>query len=128
MNGASHHGDSWSDPLRRAGESLLQLIRTRLELFGVELQEEKLRLIGLLLWLGLAIILAGIGLLVAVGALSLWLWHVAGYAGLIALALTGLGASAAIVLHLRSRIRNGPAPFTGVVSEFEKDCACFRNG
>jgi uncharacterized membrane protein YqjE len=39
-----------SGPLRRLGSSLLTLGRIRLELLAIEVQEEKDRIAGLLLW------------------------------------------------------------------------------
>jgi len=45
----------WSGSIRRIGTGLLELIRCRFKLFTTELQEEKLRLIHLLLWLAVAL-------------------------------------------------------------------------
>jgi len=70
----------WFELVRRIGESVAALMRNRLELFTVELQEEKLRWLELLLWLGLAMAIGAAGILLAIAALALWLWNVAGYA------------------------------------------------
>ncbi len=126
MNETATHTDGWFDSLRRIGESLLALICSRFELFAVELQEEKLRLINLLLWLGIAMTLGAAGLLVGTGALAVWLWYSAGYAGLIGLALAALAAAAGILLGIRRRIKSGPPPFAGTVAEFRKDSECLR--
>jgi len=126
MNENAAHADGWFDSLRRIGESLLALIRSRFELFAVELQEEKLRLMNLLLWLGIAMTLGAAGLLVGIGALAVWLWNSAGYAGLIALALVALAAAGGILLGVRRQIKSGPPPFAGTVAEFRKDSECLR--
>lgn len=52
-----------SGPLRRLGASLLTLGRIRLELLAVEVQEEKERIAGLVLWAVLAALLAGFAVL-----------------------------------------------------------------
>ncbi len=117
----------WFASLRRIGESILALLRGRLELFTVELQEEKLRLVNLLIWLGVALALGTAGLLVGVAALAIWLWHAAGYAGLIALAAVTLAIAAIIVANLRRKIQTGPPPFAQTVAEFRKDGECLRN-
>ena len=55
---------------RRLAHSLLGLARTRIELFAVELQEEKLRALGLLAWLTVAVALGegwAVGVAVALG-------------------------------------------------------------
>jgi uncharacterized membrane protein YqjE len=108
----------------RMGQSLLDLIRTRVELFAVELQEEKLRALGLLAWLTVAIALGVAGILLALGTLALFLWQRAGYAGLIGLTVVTLAAAVAAAALVRRRILHGPEPFAATVAEFRKDGAC----
>jgi uncharacterized membrane protein YqjE len=118
--------DGWLDALRRSGDSVLGLVQNRLEIFSVELQEEKLRTIKLLIWLGVALALGIAAILVAAGALAIFLWQVAGYWGLVGLALLTLGGAAGIVLWLRQQLHTGPTPFSTTVAEFKKDRACLR--
>lgn len=111
---------------RRLGRSLLGLIQARVELFAVELQEEKLRAINLLGWLALAVALAIAGILVAVATVGLFLWRAAGYAGLAGLAVAALGSAALVFALVRRRLTQAPGPFAGTVEEFRKDMACLR--
>ena len=120
--------DGWFSSLRRTGDSLLGLAKNRLELFAVELQEEKLRALNVLVWLVVALALIVAGVLVALGALALYLWHIAAYFGLIGLALVSLAAGAGLLWGIRNRIRSGPPPFAKTVDEFKKDRACMGNG
>ncbi len=115
-----------SASVRRIGTSLLGLIRTRIDLFAVELQQEKLRASSLLIWLAVAIALLGAGVLVAIGTLAVILWERFGDAGLIALTIATLLAGAVLLWFLRRRIKRGPAPFSATVAEFQKDLACLR--
>lgn len=117
----------WRESLRRIGASLQVLVRNRLELFAVEWQEEKLRLIRLLCWLTLALALGAAGILVAIGALACWLWAVAGYLGVIVLIVLCLAAAVAIVWKLWQNLRNEAPPFADTVAEFRKDGACLKN-
>lgn len=117
----------WFQALRRIGESLLGLVRSRFELFTVEWQEEKLRLLSLLIWLGIAFVIGAAGLLVGVATLALWLWERAGYVGLIGLTAVTLGVAVALVWNIRRRIQAGPAPFAHTVAEFRKDGKCLRS-
>jgi len=116
----------WSGSIRRIGTGLLELIRCRFKLFTTELQEEKLRLIHLLLWLAVALTLGVAGLLIGLGALIIWVWMAAGYLGLIALALAALAVAAGIVLAIRRRIKTDPPPFSATAGEFKKDIECLR--
>ena len=111
---------------RRAGSSLLALLQTRVELFAVELQEEKLRAIRLLVWLTIALTLGVGGILVAIGVLALFLWQRAGYAGMIGLAVIALTGAATILWLIRRRMLRGPDPFAATVAEIRKDVECLR--
>lgn len=112
---------------RRLGHSVLGLLRTRVELFAVELQEEKLRALDLLLWLTVAVALAVAAILLLLGTLALFLWQWAGYAGLIGLVVVAGAAAVGAFLFLRRKILSGPEPFSATVNEFRKDMACLRD-
>jgi uncharacterized membrane protein YqjE len=117
----------WFASLRRISESFWALLRSRFELFTVEWQEEKLRLINLFVWLVAALAIGVAGLLVALGALAFWLWSIAGYYGLIGLAVAALAAAWGMLWRLRKKIQTGPGPFAQTVAEFRKDGECLRD-
>ena len=102
------------------------MIQARFDLFVVELQEEKLRVISLLIWLGVAVALGMVGLLLAIGTLALFLWERAGYAGLIGLTVVTLGAAGLVLAVLRRRLLRGPAPFAATTTEIRKDIASLK--
>lgn len=95
-----------------------------MELFAVELREEKLRAVALLSWLAAAIALGVAGVLVTAGTLALFLWRSAGYGGLIGLAAILLGAAWLVLAFIHRRITHGPEPFPATVAEFRKDMEC----
>lgn len=127
MDPSDPKAQGWLDSLRRMGDSVLGLVQSRLELFAVELQEEKLRALGLVVWLVVAVTLVVAGLLAGLAALGIWLWSVAGYLGLIGLMLAALAAAAGVLWGIRRRIRSGPAPFAETLAEFRKDRECLRH-
>ena len=110
----------------RLGGSLGALLRTRAELFVVELQEEKLRVIRLFIWLTIALALAVAGILVMIGTIGLFLWEQAGYTGLIGLAVASLAAAAILLWTLGRRIKRGPDPFEATLAEIRKDIECLK--
>lgn len=116
----------WRESIRRIIDCSLALMRNRLEIVAVEFQEEKLRLLTLLVWLGLAMTLGAAGLLVIVAALAIWTWGFAGYAGLAVLAAILLGGAAWVLLFTRKQIQTAPPPFSATAAEFRKDAACLR--
>lgn len=93
----------------------------------VKLQEEKLRALNLIVWLVVALALVVAGLLVVLSALAICLWGIAGYFGLVGLALATLAAGAGVLWAIRGRIRNDPTPFAETIGEFKKDRECLRN-
>jgi len=126
MNTTPPNSAGWLESLRRIGESSLALVRGRFELFTVEWQEEKLRLLNLLFWFGLAVTIGAAGLLIGMAALAFWLWESFGYAGLIGLALAALATAAGIAWSIRRKIQTGAQPFTQTVAEFRKDGECLQ--
>ena len=66
MSDDAPKSEGWLEALRRSGDSLLGLMQSRLQLFAVELQEEKLRAINLFIWLSVALALGMAGVLVVV--------------------------------------------------------------
>ena len=127
MSAAPTKPGGWLESLRSIGGSLWTLLRSRFELFAVEWQEEKLRVLNLLIWLGLAVFVGAAGFFIAMIALALWLWRTTGYAGLVGLAVINLGVAFAILRAIRRKIRTGPPPFAQTIAEFRKDSECLRN-
>lgn len=127
MNTSTAKSGGWLDSLRRIGESFLALLRSRFELFTVELQEEKLRLLRLLVWIGIAAAVGAAGILIGITALAFWLWTVAGYAGLIGLAAVMLILALGILLVIRRNIQSSQPPFAQTAAELRKDGECLRS-
>lgn len=124
--GETGHSPGLFDTVRRLASSILGLLHNRLSLAAIELQEEKLRVVNLLMGLGIALALASAGLLVAIGGLAFFFWERAGYLGVAGLAVLTLAASFGVVLFLRRQILRGPRPFAVTVEEFGKDLECLR--
>jgi uncharacterized membrane protein YqjE len=126
MSEAESGASGLLDSIRRMASSLLALIHTRVELFAVELQEEKLRAISFLGWLIVALALAVAGILMTIGVIGVFLWQSTGYIGVVALILVTLGSAAGLLWMLRRRILRGPDPFSATIAEIGKDLDCLR--
>ncbi len=111
--------------LERMIGSLLALGQNRMQLFAVEVQSEKLRLLDRLLKQALAIAMAMVALLLGTATLALFVWEKARYTGL--LVLTGVYVAVAVFLlwRLRNDAQREPVPFEKTVAEFKKDRECF---
>lgn len=115
---------SWGHSVRRIADAVLGLVQSRLELFALELEEEKWHTLRALLWLALGGGLLATGGLVAVTALGIFLWEAARYAGLIGLAILLMGAGGLTLQRLRRALLSRPRPFAQSISEFRKDREC----
>ena len=107
--------------VRRVGHSLVALLQNRLELFSVELQQEKFRAVQVVLWLVAGGALVFLGLAMGVGAVGIFVytrWGIAGLAGLTAL-LLALGGI--VLAGLWNRLKTGERPFAGTIQELKKD-------
>jgi uncharacterized membrane protein YqjE len=112
--------------LRELADGILEGVQDRIALLAVELQEEKVRLISTLVWVGTAFFAGMMALIFSSLALVYIFWESARLA-----VLGGLGAAytialIAIVIHLRRRLARHPRPFGAVLEELSRDRACIR--
>jgi uncharacterized membrane protein YqjE len=110
-------------PLRQLLSTALALAQVRLALLGTEIEQEKLRLVGALLWLGLALILLGAGLVLVCAFIVMWLWESYRLLTLGALALTLLASGLALCFVARQRLQSPSGLFASSVSELARDRA-----
>jgi uncharacterized membrane protein YqjE len=113
--------------IRGAGDALLGLISTRVELLGIEIREEAVHLQRLLVLgivaafvLGAALVMAG--LLVAA---MFWETHRLLALGVVAALYAIVGG--ALLMQLRSAAFTRPGPFQATVSELQADLRAFRS-
>lgn len=114
-------------PLRRLIGSVFAILQTRLELIGIELAEEKDRLIGVL-FLGLAAMMfAMLGLIALTALVAITFWDTT-YRWEALAGLTVVYALAAVFCALKARrgLHHGPVVFEATLHEFEKDREMFR--
>src|SRR5450432_1288402 len=103
--------------LRALSDDLLATVQDRVELFSIELHEEKLRLIQTFIWISAAIF-AGM-MTVAFGSLTLvyYFWESARLAVLGGLTLLYAAALGAIIVACRRFLRRQPVPFPATREE-----------
>ncbi len=109
------------DSLKAASATLISIVQTRLELLGVELQEQFYDSVRFLLWGIVVIALAGMGIVMLSLSLLIAFWEE--HRLLVALLLgTGfLAASAMIFLALRHSLARRANPFQATLHELTKD-------
>ena len=113
--------------LRGLADGLVGSVHDRLELLGVELQEEKLRLIQILMWVGAVVILALMVAVFASVAVLVVFWDTARVAA--ALTLAGLYAAGlvGVILAFKKYLARQPKPFAGTLAELREDRTCIRD-
>jgi len=106
---------------RRLGAAILGLLHGHVELFGIELQEQKARTLSLLLFAGLALVFALL-LLTALSALLLvLLWDTYRLAGIIGLCVFYGAAALFCGLRLKAAVHDEQSPFSATLEEIAKD-------
>lgn len=112
--------------LQDLGDAVLGTAQDRLRLFAVELQEEKLRLVQILLFTA-AIVLAGVMTLTFASlTLAFVFWESGRLAVLVGITAFYLVALAALALAFRRFLRRQLPPFSATLEEFKHDRECFR--
>jgi uncharacterized membrane protein YqjE len=116
------------DSLRGLGANLLGTVHDRVQLFGVELHEERLRLIQILLWIG-AIAFAGVMAMTFVSLTLVYVfWESARLAVLGGLAAFYVAALLGAALAFRRYLARQPKPFDATLQELREDRACMQPG
>ncbi|MEB0041350.1 MULTISPECIES: phage holin family protein [unclassified Pseudomonas] len=117
-------GPSPSDPTstpRRLSAAFLGLLHSHVELFGIELQEQKSRTVSLFLFAGLALVFALL-LFIGLSALVLILvWDTYRLAGIIGLCLFYTLAAAFCGMRLKAAIFDESSPFSATLEELAND-------
>ncbi|MCK9800121.1 hypothetical protein BK634_04130 [Pseudomonas chlororaphis] len=114
-------GSSSTSSSRRLGAAVLGLLHSHVELFGIELQEQKARTVSLLLFAGLALVFALL-LLVGLSALVLiLLWDSYRLAGIIGLCVFYTLAAMFCGLRLKAAIYDESSPFHATLEELAND-------
>jgi uncharacterized membrane protein YqjE len=112
--------------LRRLISSAVAMVHTRLELIGLELAEEKDRLI-LVVFLGLAATMFGSMALISLTALiAIAFWDTYRWQALAGITLVYAIAALFCALKARNGLHHAPAVFEATLAEFEKDRDMFR--
>lgn len=115
------------DSLRSLGSNLLGTAHDRIELFTVELHEEKVRLIQLLIWIG-AIGFAAVMALTFLTLTVVYLfWDSARFAVLGGFAVFYTAALVGAGFAFRSYLARQPRPFDATLQELREDRACMQN-
>lgn len=113
--------------VRRVLGSALEITQSRLELLGIELTEEKERLLTVV-FLGLAAMLLGLLALITLTALiAAVFWETYRWQALGAIALVYVLAAWFCAAKVQRILRDAPLPFEATLGEFEKDRDALRN-
>lgn len=107
--------------LRRVISGVLELAQVRLSLLATELEQEKLRLVAVLIWAAVAILLLGIGLLMLALLVLAAFWDSHRLAATLGLALAFLGAAALAGWRARQRLQSPGGPFALSLGELKRD-------
>ncbi|EXF92642.1 membrane protein [Pseudomonas fluorescens HK44] len=101
--------------------AFLGLLRSHVELFGIELQEQKARTVSLLLFAGLALVFALL-LLIGLSALVLiLLWDTYRLSGIIGLCVFYALAALFCGMRLKAAIFDETSPFNATLEELAND-------
>jgi uncharacterized membrane protein YqjE len=115
--------------LSAAGEavdSLLETVQTRVRLFGIELQEEKFRLIQLSAWVAASVFCAVMAMTFVSVTVVYVFWESARLQALIGLTVFYVLCLGVILWQFRRYLSRQPKPFDATLGEIEKDRTCIH--
>lgn len=107
-------------------DGLFSGVQDRLELFSLELQEEKFRLIQIFVWISAAIFAGVMTITFASLTLVYLFWENARLTVLTSLTVGYAAIFVAIVVAFRRYLARQPRPFSASLQEIKSDRACIR--
>ncbi len=112
--------------LRTLCDGLIAGAEKRLELFSLELQEEKLRLVQIFMWIS-AVAFSGMMAITFISLVLVYVfWESARLAVLSGLAFVYIAAFVALTVAFRRYLARQPQPFAATIGELENDRACIH--
>jgi uncharacterized membrane protein YqjE len=126
MAEGDHSGGLFSS-VRRVADTCVSSVHNRVELLAVELQEEKIRLVRLLLWTGAALFAAFLAITVITIAVVFLVPDDKQPIALIGFGVIYALVAVFIAVKLRGEIRNAPPPLADTLSELKKDLQSLRS-
>lgn len=114
------------EALRSLGAGLVGTVSDRLELFAVELQEEKFRLIQLFIWISATVFAGVMAVSFASLVLVYFFWESARLAVLVGLTFFYLVLFCSFLMLLRRFISRQPVPFATTRKELVDDLTCIQ--
>lgn len=121
MIGTGHQSTGFTHSVRRLLDTGLGILQNRIELFAVEVREEKTHIVELFLWLSLALFLGMMAVVVLTATIILLFneekrVYVAG-----AFCLLYFAGAVWGFLGLRARLKESGLPFAETINEVKKD-------
>ena len=107
--------------LRSIGPALIGLLRTRVELFGIELSEEKERAAQLALLAAFVLLFAGLALLMLNALVLAHFWHTHRYQAILGLILLYGGGVVLCLWRLQASLAARPPMFEATMAELKAD-------
>ena len=109
----------------RLFRTLRDVAENRIELFLVELKEERLRLFGALLLAAAGVVCALMMLVMITLTVLVMFWDTHRLLALVLITLAYAVAAAAAFVKLRFRLQRWQS-YSATLEELKKDCACFK--
>ena len=112
--------------MARIVETILATVHNRLELFSVELKEEKGHLIQILILTVAAMVLGLMALILLTFAIIAWFWESGRMAAVLTLLVVYLAAALTAGRALQLRLKRWQS-FAATLNELKKDRECLSN-
>jgi len=109
--------------LRRLVGTAFELAQVRLELIGIELEEQKLRILAALVWAVFGVMLVGVGLALFAGCVVLLFWEGYRLQAMVVLMLVFVAAGVFALRQATVRLKTPPGAFAASAAELAQDRA-----
>lgn len=121
MEAPAARSQSLVNSLKNLGKTAIEIFHTRLQLVSVDIQEEKARLVELMVYAVVGVFCASFALLLLTFFVVVAFWDTYRLAALAALTLLYLAIGVAAGISFRNKLRAHPVLFASTLAELKKD-------
>jgi uncharacterized membrane protein YqjE len=109
--------------------TFIQVVESRVELFAVECQEQKIRLVQILIWTSVAVFLGGLSLVMVTITVLFMFWKdpQARLLAMGVMTLLYMGTAAYAAMRLNRVLKELSIPFSDSLSQLKKDRTWLEN-
>ena len=114
------------ESIKGLGETLVEVMRVKIEILSLDVKESRIRFLSILMLGVFSLLLLSLGIILGIFWLIIAFWESDRLLVMGILSAVLLSGGSVMLAVLIWKLKNGPEPFEGTISELNKDSEAFK--